>query len=328
MLIKPITLEMIKYSIHFISIFTLICLASCYKDEIKFTPDLSNQNNIQEFLTQFIDVSTYYQYSVGPQNEVISLINGHLLEIPSQSLKDRNGKSIDSGKVTVKVTILESKSDFMFAPSLQSEGKILIADKCFSLTFLHEGFPVQLTAPFNIYMPANNNDNSHVLKLWGHDSGPSSNGWNEIVTNSYTLNYGIWQINETATFKGVKFSTSNTMSWFCLGQSIEKSYRNKKSIIVHTDEGLSNKNSLVYFVPQNENSAIRLEYDPSNRLFLINIETPYDVLHGHIVVLSDKGSGQNAFALSETQLTDEITEIKLFTTIKSREEINEALNSL
>jgi hypothetical protein len=312
-----------------LGLLTILYLPGCYEDEVTFTPDLTSQENISEFLNPLLDVSEYYQFSAGENTEFIPLDNGWWLEIPTHSLSDQNNKVIQTGFIDLKVNILGTHtSDFLYAPSLESDRNLLWTDYCISLEFSVDRVPLKLNQPMHIYLPLNEDGLVSSLKIFGYDSTSSGYQWSQILNESTATERGTWKVLPDFSISGLKLTTLNEEKWMALARKSEEGILFENKILLTTDKNLTDKNSLVFFIPQEGHNAVRLDYDSNFGTFYKDFRSAELSTQGHIIILSDSGNSQYSFGMKKIEATDQSSGLHIKTESKTLEEIKRALRSL
>lgn len=312
-----------------IIIFILLNLSSCYKDEIIFTPDLTSEESVSEWLLNFLHANKHYQIPTENKNEFIPLENGWWIEVPHQSLANQNNEIICSGPLTMKVNLLGiHTSDFLFAPSMEINRHLFQADFCMNLEFSAEGQPLKVIKALNIYIPVEDESILHTLNIYGYDSESAESGWRNILSDQTTIDWGTWAIPTVNHVRGLKVTTSHDEDWLALVRQFQENTPNEKDLIVVTDNHLNNQNCAVFFIPENGHGSVRMDFDANSGRFYKNIFTPSNDVRGHLIILADRGNNTYSFKKEKIQMLNSHSVFHLNTEIQPIEKIKRDLNSL
>lgn len=319
----------ISYTHLMVILLTWLSFPGCYEDEITFTPDMTSRENVTEFLDNFLDVSEYYRFAVSDNTEFVPLDNGWWLEIPAHSLADQNNRVIRTGFIDLKVHILGDKtSDYLYAPSLETDRQLLKTNYCVSLEFSSDQLPLKLNHPIIIYIPQTEDDLMSSLKIFGYSSATSGYQWSQILSENAAIEKGTWTVVPNHSITGLKLTTLNEAQWMALAKVNEEDLFYENNILLTTDNGLNHHNCLVYFVPLKGHNAVKLDYNPASRTFYKNFQSAELNEEGHILILSDSGNDLYSFAMKKIGNMDLSSGLHIKTEIKTIEEIKRVLGSL
>lgn len=313
-----------KYFLLVVSI--IVFATSCYKDEITFRPNFNQSSNAEQFLSQFLNINSYYEIELVDDKSFITLQDGSVMEISPKSFKNKDGIVLEKGIITAKITQLKKgSSDIILAPSLQNENVYIDAEKCFKIAFFQKNQALSVVNPIGFYISSEGISNIS-LKLFNFGDIHGVGQWSELIGENNYIESGIWTLSESVSFKGIKLNIDRFSSWLCLGNKMETLNHDKINIRVNTDPQLNSDNTLAYFIDKSKNTASKLKFD--NGSFLHEVFSNNTVVSGYLLIISDNGDNAYPFALKEVNLIGDTQVINLPTTIKTKEQIKSALSSL
>lgn len=247
--------------------FLIILLASCGKEFEQFTPQ-EPTGTVEDIYNLFSSESE--EYTLALEDELIVVTEkGSTIVIPRQSLNLDNLNPIPDN-IIIRVKEISKKSEMIKNNiSTVTADEFLISERMFRIGVEAAGTSIGLKEgqEFNIYVP--NTQPKENMKLFYGINGSESIIW-EDTNDDRALIINEWFLqtpNGILTDYGYILSCDR-FDWINIDAYLETAQDEKVEISINLPDILYNgENSMVFMVFENENSAVRLNFDQNKNRF-------------------------------------------------------------
>ncbi len=302
-------------------------ISACHKDEKIFIPDQTHLLNSSYLLSRISDAPLSYLLALKEGKTLFRGPKNTLIEIPYQSLRDSSG-TIINGEIKLEFNeFAGEKRNLLSSPETINNEGLIDCSKIIYLKFTQQGKKLQFATPINVYLPAEKTDENTAKDLY-----ESENATDWVLKTDLQTNYLAQDLvvnNEDSSVKiyGYKLVLDKAKSWYCVGSSLKNNINHFTSICLTANQNENSKNSLVYFISENNKSVIKLTSTLAGEPFCRKILSPVTPIIGHIVIISYFG-GENYYFGMTNAVIGEDTMVNIKTVPTSIEKIKEALMML
>ncbi|MCZ2100827.1 MAG: hypothetical protein LC107_04730 [Chitinophagales bacterium] len=306
----------------------IVFLSSCYEDRVVFIPNQQYMINNDLFLASLVGSPESFLVNIDEQDH-ISLPGEISLVFPENKIIKHNNVPL-AGKIKIDFKEYTApKTGLMTCPETTTHNSWINSERVFYLKLSKDNESIKLTEPLTIYFPAASSMPDVMVYTLNTDS---PNGqWNLSSALTSELAYGNWTIHEDGQpkkeIKGYKLSLTQAEDQILLGKPLGNKGEIQTQCTVDLPKGLTNSNSMVYFIASQINMVVKLDYDQTTQKFYTQKGIFDHNIDGKMVVISQISEDEYYFGMTNAILGKD-TRIAINGSAMTLENIKAVLNKL
>ncbi len=294
-----------------------------------FVPDQQYKINNDILLANLVGSHESYIVNIDQQSH-ISLPGNVSLTFPENKVRQYDNTAVTG---QIKIDFKEyayPKVGLMNYPEASTNHTWINTEKAIFLKITQDGHEVILKEPITLYFP---NITPHEdIKVYTQNGENINTQWDisSVLTNE--LEYGNWLVNagneqQLNEISGYKLKITQGTDRILIGKTLGEKGELKTRCIVDTPNGFTNYNTMVYFVGNQTNMIVRLDYDDIKKQFYTIKRIADQQIEGKMVMISQISDDEYYFGTTNAVLGEDIR-ISLSGSIMPLQNIKAALSKL
>lgn len=303
----------------------LMTITACQKDQEIFIPDQAYIINNNLLLSDLVGSPSSYIVDIDNKHEII--LDNITISLPKEGIFDKAGNNI-SGEINIEYKdYTHTKGNLIYAPSTISTDYLIDTEHLIYLRLTKDDVPITLNQPLTIYIRSDHKTDGLGAYLLGGDESQSKWYNSELLSSSLIYENEIdTSGNTTNSYGRYKLILQNHSGWLMIGKPIVKLTNTDSQLYVNA-ANCNDHNSLAYFVANEENMVLKLDYDAVTRQFFTKNSIENKTIEGKIILINQYSDRQFNFGTTNAVLGKDMS-VKLTTQPSTLKEIKAALAKL